>query len=489
MAAKLRIAANPEVREDGWANPTIGFGTPRDKTEAGYYLQDPILLPQEAAALYYGNDIGATIVEAVVDGAYRKGFQLKAEDTEKAEELQKWAEKTLDLSCKVRQAHIWGRLFGGCLLIVGAEDGQAYDQELRPEKIRTVSWLLLVDARTAHIEKRHSELGPKLGEPEIYQVTTSESSKTLRVHASRCIRFGGVTTDPIFSRSYVRGWDLSVLQRAYQPMRQFANAMQSAGIMMTDASQGVLKIKGLLGMIAAKEQSALHTRMQLLDMQRSTSRSIAIDADTEDFKKEQTTFAGVPEILDRHMQRLSSASKIPVSIFMGRSAAGMNATGDLDVDSWISEQESFREKDAEPRLLALYDLISRDRNAPTKGKPIEDLGVHWPKLRVVSEKEDSEAYKIRAEGDNIYAQMGAVDPAEIGIARFGRGEYSTEAPQVDVERLESELETRAEFEPMPAQVPGQADPADPADPNAPPATPTEPDAEAESQDDPGAAKG
>lgn len=452
-------AAPPKAsRADGWENDLTGWGTSRDKLQEGYYAPDWPLQWTEISNLFYGDDIAATVVNAPIDEAFRKGYSLSAEDSEGAKGLQKWAKEKYDIDSRVQEALIWGRLWGGALLVFGFEDGQDLDQPLRPESVRGIPWVLPIDRRYCQPINYESKLGQRLGKPITYRVNVQggHSAQSATVHYSRVIQLRGDPVDPIRSRLF-GGWDQSVLQRPYKVLRDFAAAFQGTGIMLADASQGVFKLKNLIQMLASGERSALHERMTLLDMGRSTARSILIDADSESFEKVATQFSGVPELLDRYMQRLSACTGIPVSILMGRSAAGMNATGDLDRSSWNAKVASLQSKHLEPLLLNVYRMLALDPTAP---KVDSDLSIGWEPLSVPTDAEDATAYSTRANADIAYINAGVLDPAQVAIARFGKGQYSTSAPQVDAKALERELTSAVELAPVPP-APGKAPPKAP----------------------------
>lgn len=449
-------------RSDGWYNPVAGFGTDRDKLQSGYFAADALLSWSQLSSMYYGDSLAAIMVDKIVEESFRKGFSLLADDVEKVEDFHKWANATHDVENKIATGLTWGRLFGGALLIIGADDGQDLSAPLIESRIRDVSWILTVDRRYAIPSSFYETLSPQMGRPETYRVTAQSlrSTQTFVVHESRCVRLGAITTDPIYARN-LYGWDLPVLQRPYEALRAFVTAMQGAGLMLSDASQGVFKMKDLIAMIGS-DPDALAQRMQMVDMGRSTARSLLLDADGESFEKVATQFAGVPDILDRYMNWLSVASGIPVAILFGRSAAGMNATGDLDLDSWHSVVGSYQQKKIDPAVRRVFGLLSYAKGSPTKGRPFVDLDTEWRPLSVPSEKEDAEAYNTRATGDQTYVTMGALDPAEVAIARFGRGRYSAAAPTVDVEKLETELAAKTVFQDPEAAPPGLGEGPKPA---------------------------
>src|SRR5690606_24962442 len=100
--------------------------------------------------------------------------------------------------------------------------------------------------------------------------------------------------------------------------------------LMSDASQGVYKIKGLMSIIEGGNVDALRTRFQEVDKLRSILNSILLDADGEEYSKVATPLTELGNIIDRFQQNVASAAGMPVTEIFGRSAAGMNATGEND---------------------------------------------------------------------------------------------------------------------------------------------------------------
>jgi phage-related protein (TIGR01555 family) len=402
-------------------------------------------------------------------------------EADAASDLDKWCEQRHQLRKKVLDAATWARIWGGALLVIGADDRTDLALPLNRDRVRDIPWTLTVDRRYAIPSTFYSELSAELGTPETYRITvqTLRTSSTFAVHESRCIRFGATPTDPIMSRRFL-GWDMPVLQRPYQTMRDFSSATQATANMLQDASQGVFKIKDLIAKLAGNQADAIRDRLTMMDLARSVARSILVDADAEDFTKVATSFAGVPETLDRFMQLMSAATypRIPVSLLFGRSAAGMNATGDLDLDAWHAGVESYQRRILEPALLRAYDIMSLAKTAPTKGLPVKDLSVEWAPLHIPSDLEDAQAYAARASADVAYINAGVFDPAEVAIARAGGGEYSRGVPKIDVDKRQAELDAIGTFD----------DPN--IDPDAPPqdVIKTEPEklsgAEAPGQDNP-----
>jgi phage-related protein (TIGR01555 family) len=156
-------------------------------------------------------------------------------------------------------------------------------------------------------------------------------------------------------------------------------------------------------------------RMELVDMSRSISRSIILDAEDEDFRRDTYGFSGVPEILEKMMLRLAAAARLPVSLLMGQAPAGMNATGESDTrffyDQVKAEQEALK-----PKLEKLVKIIVGDENAK--------VGIEFPALWQMTDREKAELRRMEAETDRIYLQEGVLLPEEVAIKRFSDGEFA-----------------------------------------------------------------
>lgn len=86
-----------------------------------------------------------------------------------------------------------------------------------------------------------------------------------------------------------------------------------------------------------------------------------LDAE-EKYEKASTNISGIPELLDRFMLALSAVSGIPTSLLFGRSAAGLNATGDNDVRNFYDMVKQEQENKLKPVLekLTRYIMLSKD---------------------------------------------------------------------------------------------------------------------------------
>ncbi len=410
---------HPDARRgkyDGLENQFLGFGTGRDKLHHGHFTMHSKLSDQELYALYYTDHVSAKIINKGPEEMLRRGYKLTSKKNPKgAEALQKQGEaEALQLSKKILRGLQWGALWGGAVAVIGANDSPDLSLPLNAAGVRDVKFLNVIDRRYVTVTRyQENATLPRFGEPEIYGVGGVIGVPIMNVHASRIVRFVGVPeTDPITLRQ-LNGWTYSKLQRPYDVIRSFAMQFKAVEHLMSDASQGVWKIQSLLEMLGSNRDELI-TRMVFSDMTRSAGRAIMLDAETETFERVSTSFAGLKDVLETTIMQVAAAADMPVTLLMGRSPAGQNATGDSDFRAWYDVLGTDQTNEVKPAMLQVYNVISRGE--------IDDLDIEFPPLWQPTEQEKATTYLANAQGDQIYSTViGAVQPEQIAIARFGSG--------------------------------------------------------------------
>lgn len=448
------------VRGDGWQNVLTGLGTiTRDKNESTEFIPGAHLSAARLEALYRQDDMAARICETLPNEMLRKGFEVKVESDKEGvtpEEVHKVesdilaSARSLHLSPKIVEAMVWGRLFGGGAIFIGANDGadeRGIAEPLNEKAIQTVESLTVLDKQYLTVHEWYRDpTEPLYGEPKTYYMTPSVSggaqAAQIIVHHTRLVTFYG-TLATIQARQQLEGWTDSVLQRPAKVLRDFNTGWQAVAHLFTDAAQAVFKIKGLIDQIAAGNTDTILTRMRLVDMNRSVARAIAVDSDTEDFTRQPYNFGNVDAVLDKFILRLAAAARMPVTILMGQSPAGMDATGESDLQWWYDSIVAERNTACLPQLERLLEILMLAKDGPTGGKVPENWSVIFPSLWEPTQKEETEIRKNMAETDTKYITEGVLLPEEVTLSRFGGAGYSIET-SVDAELRQEMLELQKE---------------------------------------------
>jgi phage-related protein (TIGR01555 family) len=366
----------------------------------------------------------------------------------------------------VTQAAVWGRLFGGARIIAGARGAGRPETPMNEESVKGIEFLTVLDRRSLFPRTYYDDpMRPSYGETETYHVVPITRNRGAGVicHESRMIAFGGALTDPQL-REQVNGWDLSVLHPVHDALRSTGQNWQSISNMLSDASQGVFKIKGLIDAIADGDTSDMQTRMELIDMARSVARSVVIDADGEDFGYvERGALSGMDAVLNANWQRLAAAARMPLSILMGQSPAGLQNNGSIDLRWWYDSVRVYQNDDLAPALERIIRMIVRGL---FPGDDPQAWTVEFPSLWQMTPTEQVEYDAKILDNDQKAIAMGLVDPMEVSVSRFRDGKIAPGYSAVDIDSKRAMLEIAIAdmLNPEPEPIPG----ADPNDPNAPP---------------------
>lgn len=460
MPASIKApVSRAQVRNDGWTNSTTGLGDrDRDKAMHSHFERDHTLSFNYGllSALYHDDDISGRIVDIVPDHMFRRGWETKIKDDKDRSVAAEFAKdsRRLLLTNRLRNGMVWGRLYGGCIGVLGIKDGRTPSEPVDEANIQEITHINLVDRRFVYVDSYYTSFDEgMLGEPKMYRVSAQvidpknpgSSNINVLIHESRVLRFEGANTDNL-ERQLLGGWTHSSLQRPYEKIKAFVQAFQASGNLMTDASQGVYKLEGLMSQIAGGEKGMLEARMMMMDMGRSVARSIILDKDGEEFERTMATISGYPEMLDRFMMLLSAATDIPVTLLMGRSAAGSNSTGDGDFRAFYSAIANRQTHDLEPILQRVYRLMSLAKKGPTKGKESEFEFKFRPLWQPTS-LEQSQINFTQAQADSLYVTMGAVSAEEVAISRFGDDGDMALTTTIDVQARRDAQEALESFDP------------------------------------------
>jgi uncharacterized protein len=462
-----------ELRMDQWANVQTGLGIHGlDKTRAGTYLPVWRILDQELTSLMNGSDIARKIVSKRPEEMFRRGFAIEAKNVNESENqaLRDFCTDYLKLETNFLEGKRWGRLYGGALLIMGIDDGRMPWEPLDEDNIRSFDSLSLVDRRYSFVQSQYAAMGTtsKYGSAQIYLISNAvagygwdaygaqkiesntedlikQGAQVVLVHESRVIRFDGNPAD-IVTRQNLAGWSWSVLQVVYDAMRQFDESFNSAAYLLSDASQGVYKLQGLMKAISSGNRANFALRLQLLEQSRSVLRGIALDAGTkdgdpiEDFTRVPTPFGGIPDLLDKMMLRMSSAADMPATELFGRAPAGLNATGDNDTRKWYATIQSEQENDVSPQIKRVMKLAALAKKGPLRGRRVQ-WTVKWHPLWSPTDTETATTRLSNAQRDQIYLQNGVIKPEEVAIG------LTDVYPNMDIEAREEALESGVIFDP------------------------------------------
>jgi len=406
---------NPRARNDGaWWNAATGVGTTRDKNAwVGFNRYE--LPPEFCRELWRGDALVAKIIERPVRDAFRQGYRVLTGDKELDKDIHALFED-LNLDEQLLRAANYARALGGGAVLLGLDDGEDLSQPLRPGQASELRFTQAFDATEMTVLRGDWNMDPytpHYARPNVYQVRILQGG-LIPVHRSRLVIFNGIFTSNVQHRQR-SGWGDSVVQRLYHEVANYQQFWGAVAALVSDANQGVLTIPGLQDMLARDASGALNERLALMDTTRSILRSIVLAKD-ETFARVATSFAGLPELLDRAGTRLSAVADFPVTVLLGISPAGLNATGDSDTRHYYDQVAAYRIAELRPRILYVAELAA---HILTVGQYEGDMKLEFNPLWQLTEKEQAEMRAQQAQVDEIYLDHGVLLPEEVRQSRFG----------------------------------------------------------------------
>lgn len=179
-------------------------------------------------------------------------------------------------------------------------------------------------------------------------------------------------------------------------------------------------------------------RLRLTDMYRSVVRAMVVDAESgEAFERTSTSFEGIPDTLEKLMLRLAAAVQIPVTILMGQSPAGMNATGESDFRWFYDRLRSEQTIVLEPRLRQIIDVLLQTRRWRRRFAG-RDLTITFPKLWTETPAAEAQRRLTVAQADAAYVQAQILTPEEVALSRVTPNGFGDELVMSDEARAARE---------------------------------------------------
>lgn len=415
--------------QDGLRNFASNLMTDRDKAASSSYFFQPLNDGQLAAA-YRGSWLPRKIVDIPAEDSTRKWRAWNAEADQIT--LLEAEEKRLDLRAKVRRAMIAARLRGGAALYIG--DGSSDpSQPLNVERVsrnglRYVT-LLTKDHLSPGDVDRNVE-SPYFNRPKNWMLTGLKGQ--IEIHPTRlALFFGAPLPEDTFDASY--GWGDSILDATYQALTQADATTANIASLIFEAKVDVLSIPNLMRELAEdpRFEETLLTRATTAARIKGINGMLLIDSE-EEYSAKSASFANLGEIMDRFFQNVCGAADIPMTRLFGRSAAGMNATGEGDLKNYYDMVQAVQENEVGPALHMLDEALIRS----ALGSRPEELHYNWRSLWQTTEKERIENGKgivamgsllskqinpeaARKATTNALIESGAMPGLEAAVDEFG----------------------------------------------------------------------
>lgn len=439
---------------DGLRNALTGLGSSVD-SRRGFSYAPTFLTEYEALAAYRGSGNLRKVIDIPAVDCVREWRDWQAEQDEIADIEAE--EKRLDIRAKIGLAETYRGIGGGALVLglpgVPSEPAPAIISTRQLAFVHVVTrWqLTLGDEDTDYAS-------PTFGGPKFFRLTTAGQGSQL-IHPSRIIPF---TAEPIPGMAGAswddRFWGDSAMQRSFDAARNLDNALANFSALIGKARISVYSIPGLADIVATPEgETNLANRLQNAVLSESNFGATIIDAGDgregsgEKIEHRQVTWTGIPEIIRVFAEALSASSDIPMTRLWGKSADGMNASGEGQQTDWQKMVKARQELRLRPCMEKLDAYL-----LPSAGVTNPDIWWQFAPLDTPSQEKETARFKTAMEAvEKLQGTMA------IPEAAFNAGVQGMVIENGWMPGIEAELDKLSDDERLGVSAGGDDD--DPAD--------------------------
>lgn len=362
MSKKKKTAARQQRTNDAFQNPMTRTGVfmpnPLETTE--YQLTRFTRNWQTINALYRSHWIVRRIIDVIPEDMIKNGYHILTQLSPDQIKKIVRCDRTTHTSRCILEGLKWGRLYGGAgaLIMIEGHENQL-DQPLDYDMIMPGSYkgLLVLDrwSGVTPEDKLVSDISdPEFGMPEYYTVSSDALTVGIRVHHSRIIRFMGRPL-PYLEQLAETYWGASELEHVIDELKKRDNVSWNIAMLTFMANLRVMKMDGMGQLLATGNEQAqmqLYNTIQGMNAMMNNN-SLQVLGENDSYETHQYTFGGIGETYDRFMMDVAGAAETPVTKLFGRSPAGMNATGESDMQNYYDTIEEKQEAELRP----VYDKI------------------------------------------------------------------------------------------------------------------------------------
>lgn len=395
----VSLPATKHIRNDGWTSALKGTGTSRDSRTSATFLGDKQLDKVLLNDLYCNDGLVRKIIDLVPDEAFRVPGTIQNDPTEEYDEgLISFEMQRLGVLGAFKYAKKMARLTGGAVVYIGAMGAGTTDQPLDSAQIDTIEFLKvfdLGDIETWDCEFDTDLTSPNFGKILMYSIKVRVGNQffTQKIHYTRCIPFFGAKVPPSSPLGMTlenRYWGISIMQFMYPNIKDYSLAFANTSAILGEFVVSKYKFSDLDEILSSGNEKKLHSRISAIEMSKSIINAVLLGTD-EDYQRDSASVAGLADLLDRFMMQVASVTGYPVTKLFGRSASGLNATGEGDLKAYY---DMLRAElvDLQPEMQRFVDLI-----ADWKGLADGDYTFEWGNLYQPTQEEEANRERIEAE--------------------------------------------------------------------------------------------
>lgn len=395
---------------DAFSNPLfhLGYGSQSPLEATEYPLTRMTDNYALLNSLYRDNWVVQNVVGLMVDDMLREWYKLRGTISPEYQDELARVERVTQIRARLNEGLRWGRLYGGAAGLIMIDGQNDLSKPLDLEMIYPGSF------KGLYILDRWQGISPNIrlvfegGEevPESYSVVDGSGNTVATVHHSWVIRFTGREL-PRIERQAELYWGESEVEALYKDVVAHDNVSANMAALTFQANintQEVQNLEQLFSLGSTEQQRRFWNTMQAMSVVRSNF-GIQLINKGDAVHNTQYSFAGLQEVYESMCLNLCGASHYPMTKLFGRSPAGMNATGQSDLQNYYDYVDSQREAKLRPALERLLPVMAMS----AWGAVPDNLQIDFPPLWTPTAKEVAEIAKVKTEATVAGFQAGIID--------------------------------------------------------------------------------
>lgn len=396
-----------KIMSDGFSNPSARMGqNTTNLLEGTEYQSNRLSFNWNLLNILYREHwIVRRIVDVVAEDMIKNWYKIKSQISPSDIKKINILERRTQLRARILEGLRWARLYGGAagvIIIQGQEDMLDKPLELDTLLPGCFKGLLILDRWNGiypgtQIVEDSNDID--FGLPMYYHIRSDTIGTGVKVHHSRIVRF--INRDlPYIEKLMESYWGASELEHIYDELKKRDNTSWNIATLIFSANLKVYQMDGFEQMALMDEQALgdLYKTLTLMnEMMNNNSMQVIGKNDTFDTK--QYTFSGLSDVYAEFMMDVSGAAEMPVTKLFGRSPAGMNATGESDMQNYYDSIEQKQEACLRPVLEKLLPILC----ISAFGEMPSDLELEFnPCRRPTEEERKTLAQQTAAAVNEIY---------------------------------------------------------------------------------------
>lgn len=410
IGAEGRMGNVISMVRDSLTNLVSRMGTDRDKASSSFYGV-PLLDDSQLLNAYRGAWLPRKIVDIPAFDSVRawREWQAEGDQIEKIEA----EEKRLNVRGKVLEARIKARLWGGAAVHIGTGDPNlAEPLNLDHVGLAGIRHLTVLSRRQLAAGEIERDVESEFyGRPKAYTLTSGDKVQ-VEIHPSRLVIFSGNPQPDIdLVGAAESAWGDSVLLAVMDAIKQADGTSANIASLVFEAKVDIVRIPDFMANLGNEAyRTKLLERYTLAATAKGINGTLLLDKE-EEYETKTTSFATLPDVLDRFLQIVSGAADIPATRLLGQSPAGMNATGESDLRNYYDRLTAMQELEMTPAMARLDEALIRS----ALGSRPPEIYYDWAPLWALSDKEKADVFKTKADAARMIAGTGGASPSLLPI--------------------------------------------------------------------------